>query len=1000
MADHPEVFISATTADLGSYRREIKDALLTLRIFPIEQSNFELAYGPLTEMLRGLIERCDAVIHVAGFNYGAEPPQRPLGEGRRSYTQIEYHVARELGKPVYLFLAAENYEPDNRTTESEEEKELQLAHRHTIENCGDIYYRFSTHKEIGKRVRELRFPERIATAPRRVVNLPYESLGALFKGRDAVLTELERRFQAREEKTVGLSAVQAIYGLGGVGKTRLAIEYAWRHAGGYAAMLFISGRSPADLLTDLAALCDPQVLNLPEQARPEQAVRLAAVFRWLSSHPGWLLIFDSIDTPEAAAAVEKTLPQLQGGQVIVTSRIADWSSTIQTLELDVLSEKDAAAFLLERTESKRMKISGDANEAVSLARELGGLALALEQAGAYIAKTHLSISEYQQRFESRKTEVLAWYDERLIKYASSVAVTWQTTIQQLTVPERKLLNMLAWLAPEPIPVSLVEGVQIDDASARDALVGLVSWSLARWTADGNAFTVHKLVQRITRDRLRDKPEQKTAKSPFTILWFLIRRLVRKIPLLLCSGTEKLNSLEAAGATLDSALPSPDWDEKGWQMWNQLLPHCRVLLDRLRGNPLETKATRMMRLVGVLLEGRAEYDQAEAFFRRALEIDERSLGPHHSEIANDLNHLARLLFETNRLAQAEPLFRRALAIIEKRFGPDHPAIPPSLSNLARLLLATNRLAEAEPLYSRVLSIAEQTFGPDNPYVANALNDLAELRRATNRLTEAEHLYLRALAIYEKSLGPDHPHVAACLNNCAELLRVTNRLAQAEPLFRRALAIDEKSLGPDHPDVARDINNLGLLLSATNRLAEAEPLYSRALAITERTFGPDHPKVAACLNNLAELKRDEDRFVEAEPLYRRALKINEQSYGPEHPTVMASLNNLADFLRATNRMAEAESFYLRALAIGEKSLSADDPSFATCLSNYALLLRETDRRAQAEQCYGRALRILAAFARRTGKEHAQAAEIMADYTRMLAAMHLSGREIEARVRSQID
>jgi hypothetical protein len=370
MADHPEVFISATTADLGSYRREIKDALLTLRIFPIEQSNFELAYGPLTEMLRGLIERCDAVIHVAGFNYGAEPPQSPLGEGRRSYTQIEYHVARELGKPVYLFLAAENYEPDNRTTESEEEKELQLAHRHTIENCGHIYYRFSTHKEIGKRVRELRFPERIATAPRRVVNLPYESLGALFKGRDAVLTELERRFQAGEEKTVGLSTVQAIYGLGGVGKTRLAIEYAWRHAGGYAAMLFISGRSPADLLTDLAALCDPQVLNLPEQARPEQAVRLAAVFRWLSSHPGWLLIFDSIDTPEAAAEVEKTLPQLQGGQVIVTSRISDWSFSIQTLELDVLSEKDAAAFFLERTESKRMKISGDANEAVSLAREL------------------------------------------------------------------------------------------------------------------------------------------------------------------------------------------------------------------------------------------------------------------------------------------------------------------------------------------------------------------------------------------------------------------------------------------------------------------------------------------------------------------------------------------------------------------------------------------------------------------------------------------------------
>jgi hypothetical protein len=96
MAEHVEVFISATTRDLGSYRREIKAALLTLQIFPIEQSNFALAHGPLTKVLHGLIGRCDAVIHLAGFSYGAEPPQRPPGQRRRSYTQIEYDVAREL----------------------------------------------------------------------------------------------------------------------------------------------------------------------------------------------------------------------------------------------------------------------------------------------------------------------------------------------------------------------------------------------------------------------------------------------------------------------------------------------------------------------------------------------------------------------------------------------------------------------------------------------------------------------------------------------------------------------------------------------------------------------------------------------------------------------------------------------------------------------------------------------------------------------------------------
>jgi len=104
MADHAEVFISATTRDLGSYRREIKDALLSLQIFPIEESTFTLAYGPLTEMLRDLIGRCDAVIHLVGFYYGAEPPQRPVSKPRRSYTQIEYDVARQSTNQFTYFL--------------------------------------------------------------------------------------------------------------------------------------------------------------------------------------------------------------------------------------------------------------------------------------------------------------------------------------------------------------------------------------------------------------------------------------------------------------------------------------------------------------------------------------------------------------------------------------------------------------------------------------------------------------------------------------------------------------------------------------------------------------------------------------------------------------------------------------------------------------------------------------------------------------------------------
>ena len=232
MRARAEVFISATTRELRSYREEVKNALLTLGIFPIEQTNFRLAYGPLTAKLRSLIAQCDAVIHLAGFYYGAEPSQRPSGEPRRSYTHIEYDVARELRNPLFLFLATENCGFDDSPEQSEGERTLQLAHRHAIEECDDVYYWFANHEDLARLVRELELPARNAEAPPRVVNLPYNSLGPLFKGRDAALADLRRRLRS--------GPCQAIHGLGGVGKTRLAIEYAWRHASNYTALLFVN----------------------------------------------------------------------------------------------------------------------------------------------------------------------------------------------------------------------------------------------------------------------------------------------------------------------------------------------------------------------------------------------------------------------------------------------------------------------------------------------------------------------------------------------------------------------------------------------------------------------------------------------------------------------------------------------------------------------------------------------------------------------------------------
>ena len=241
----------------------------------------------------------------------------------------------------------------------------------------------------------------------------------------------------------------------------------------------------------------------------------------------------------------------------------------------------------------------------------------------------------------------------------------------------------------------------------------------------------------------------------------------------------------------------------------------------------------------------DYDKARQCFEECLTLAEQA--EDKGEVAIALNNLAKLLFTIGQFAEAEPLMRRALEIDEKNLGPEHPNAAIRLNNLARLLHDTHRLEEAELLFRRALAIDEKSYGTEDPTVAIRLNNLAQLLQDTNRLAEAEPLMRRSLAIIEKNLGQKHPNVASGLSNMARLLHATHRLSEAEPLVRRALAIDEKNFGQEHPNVAVDLNNLARLLQDTSRLAEAEPVSRRAAKIFVRSLGLEHPNTKNALQS---------------------------------------------------------------------------------------------------------------------------------------------------------
>jgi hypothetical protein len=197
-------------------------------------------------------------------------------------------------------------------------------------------------------------------------------------------------------------------------------------------VLFVLADSPEAIERNLAGLCGERGLDLSEKALTEQAAQAQAVLNWLAAHPGWLLILDNVDNEAAAKAVETLLSQLSGGQVLITTRLRNWSGSVQLLDVDVLAPDDAAAFLLERTEGKRRAAEDDIATALLIGEDLGHLALALEQAGAYISKRRLSFAGYRSEWQQRRAQVLAWNEPRLTQYPASLAITWLTSFEQLS----------------------------------------------------------------------------------------------------------------------------------------------------------------------------------------------------------------------------------------------------------------------------------------------------------------------------------------------------------------------------------------------------------------------------------------------------------------------------------------------------------------------------------------------------------------------------------------
>ena len=778
-------------------------------------------------------------------------------------------------------------------------------------------------------------------------NLPRPP-AAVFVGRKGPLARLEEGLSGGGSVVV----TQAVYGLGGVGKSELALHYAHAHRGGYVLTWWITAEDGSQVEAGLAALAGRACPELALAATTPEAAAWAVT--WLQAHAGWLLILDDVSDP---GDVEPLLGQLHGGHILLTTRRdTGWQRIAAPVRLDVLAPGPAADLIAAATGQDG---PDDAEAAAEIAAELGFLPLALDQAAAYVTQTRIPLARYLDLLRQHPARMHA-ATAAGGQAQRAIARLWDITLQAISQADPAaagLLGALACYASDSIPRAII-GDPGNDGREDETLGLLASYSMITLTA--GTVSMHKLVQAV----------------------------ILAAPGGTGTGGDGPQPRDRALEWLNGALPpDPDTDVAAWPFLRALIPHAEAVASRYAAGQEPPALHRVLNQIAMFHQVQGTYQEALRLRDVCLDIARRLYGDSHNETATSLGNLAVTYSALGRHAEALPLKQRALAVTEAALGPDHPVTAVCLGNLARTYSELGRHADALPLEQRALAVTEAALGPDHPDTAVCLGNLARTYSALGRHADALPLEQRALAVTEAALGPDHPDTAVCLGNLARTYSALGRHADALPLEQRALAVTEAALGPDHPRTALRLGNLAVTYSALGRHADALPLEQRALAVTEAALGPDHPRTALRLGNLAVAYSALGRHADALPLKQRALAVTEAALGPDHPDTARCLGNLAATYSELGRHAEALPLKQRALAVTEAALGPDPPDTAVCLGNLAATYSNLGRHADALPLDQRALAVTEAA---LGPDHPDTARCLGNLAVTYSAL---GRHADA-------
>ncbi|MEE9234587.1 MAG: tetratricopeptide repeat protein [Candidatus Acidoferrales bacterium] len=609
--------------------------------------------------------------------------------------------------------------------------------------------------------------------------MPHAS-NPLFVGRENELKKLARKLTPGSGTTVGVQA--AVTGMGGVGKTQLAIEYVHHYGRLYQGVFWLDMETTENAQSEVARCGGPGGMDLPRFAQMSLPDQAAAVRATWEDGRAWLLVFDNVQEP---VVVKQWRPKTGCCSVLVTSRRSEWPPElgIEPLPVETLPRENG----LELLAQARPAITTDPAQrrsANQICDRLGDLALALSVAATYLRKyKRESLSQYLEALRKQP----ALQDESL----KDVGASFTLSYHKLNAKKKtyalaiQLFHLASHFAPVSISRQLLaasaeldysqrkQGRQADDALARLRDLGLITEE-----PDGRIL-LHRLLCEFA--RLHPPPDAKAD--------------------------------QAAEAVADSLFEFASKENRTGLPQNLAteLPHLRqaAAAAEQRGSP---SAGGLYNELGYRAKMVAAYTEAKGHYERALKLLEKHLGSNHPDVATLVNNLGDVLQTLGDLEGAKDHFQQALEIDQAALGPNHPNVAIDVNNLGGVLQDLGDLNGAKARFQRALEIDEAALGPNHPNVAIRVNNLGGVLQDLGDLEGAKAHYQRALKIDQATFGPDHPEVATDVNNLGMVLKALGDLQAAKAHFQRALSIFRKSLGDHHPKTRLVAENLEVLGNA--------------------------------------------------------------------------------------------------------------------------------------------------------------------------------------------